>query len=62
MNIEESQLSKIVSEATIRFSRKKKFEIKSEKLDKLLDKINEDIDNVLEQIKQLFEHPSFNFL
>ena len=52
MNIEESQLSKIVSEATIRFSRKKKFEIKSEKLDKLLDKINEDIDNVLEQIKQ----------
>lgn len=52
MNIEESQLTKIVSDATVRFSRKKKFEIKSERLDKSLDKITEDIDNILEQINQ----------
>ena len=52
MTIEESHLSKIVSEATIRFNRHKKFEIKSEKLDKLWDKMIEDVDNVLEQIKQ----------
>ena len=52
MTIEESHLSKIVSEATIRFNRHKKFEIKSEKLDKLLDKMIGDVDNVLEQIKQ----------
>ena len=51
MTIEESHLSKIVSNATIRFSRNKKFEIKSENLDKSLDKMIEDIDNILEQIK-----------
>ena len=52
MTIEESHLSRIVSEATVRFNRNKKFEIKSEKLDKSLDKMIEDIDNILEQIKQ----------
>ena len=52
MTIEESHLSKILSEATIRLNRKKKVEIKNEKLDKLFDKIIEDIDSILEQIKQ----------
>ena len=52
MTIEESHLSRIVSDATVRFNRNKKFEIKSEKLDKSLDKMIEDIDNILEQIKQ----------
>ena len=52
MTIEESHLSRIVSEATVRFNRNKKFEIKNEKLDKSLDKMIEDIDNILEQIKQ----------
>ena len=52
MTIEESHLSKIVSEATVRYNRNKKFEIKSENLDKSLDKMISDIDNILEQIKQ----------
>ena len=51
MTIEESNLSKIVSEATVRFNRNKKFEIKSEKLDKSLDKMIDDIDKINEQIK-----------
>ena len=51
MTIEESNLSKLVSEATVRFNRNQKFEIKSEKLNKSLDKIIEDIDSILEQIK-----------
>lgn len=51
MTIEESHLTKIVSEATIRFNRNKKFEIKNERLDKSLDKMIEDINNILEQIK-----------
>ena len=52
MTIEESHLTKIVSEATVRYNRNKKFEIKSENLDKSLDKMISDIDNILEQIKQ----------
>ena len=52
MTIEESHLSRIISDATVRFNRNKKFEIKSEKLDKSLDKMIEDIDNILEQIKE----------
>ena len=51
MAIEESNLSKIVSEATVRFNKGKKFEIGSESLDKSLDKMIEDIDKILEQIK-----------
>jgi len=51
MTIEESNLSKIVSEATVLFNRNKKFEIKSEKLDKSLDKMIDDIDKINEQIK-----------
>jgi hypothetical protein len=52
MTIEESHLTKIVSEVTVRYNRNKKFEIKSESLDRALDKIILDIDNILEQIKQ----------
>ena len=59
MTIEESHLTKIVSEATIRFNRNKKFEIKSEKLDKSLDKMIEDINNILEQIKKFQLKGSF---
>ena len=51
MTIEESNLSKIVSEATVRFNKGKKFEIGSESLDKSLDKMIEDIDKILDQIK-----------
>ena len=51
MSIEESHLTKIVSEVTVRYNRNKKFEIKSESLDRALDKIILDIDNILEQIK-----------
>ena len=51
MAIEESNLSKLVSEATVRFNKGKKFEIGSESLDKSLDKMIEDIDKILDQIK-----------
>ena len=52
MTIDESHLTKIVSEATIRYNKNKKFEIKSESLDKYLDKMIVEIDNLLEQIKK----------
>ena len=51
MTIEESNLSKILSEATVRFNKGKKYEMRSESLDKSLDKMVEDIDKILEQIK-----------
>ena len=51
MTIEESHLTKIVSEATIRFNRNKKLEIKSERLDKSLKKMEEDINHSLKQME-----------
>ena len=52
MTIEESNLTKIISEATVLYNRNKKFEIKSDNLDKSLDKMIEYIDNILDQIKK----------
>lgn len=52
ISIESSQLSRLISEATVRFQKEKKFEINSENLDKNINKITDEIDCILKMINQ----------